>query len=45
MEKKSHAIHNYFINITKYLNLKPHTLSNTMDIEQIISASKQLSKL
>ena len=29
---------NYFINITKRLNVKPHTASNTMDIEQIISA-------
>ena len=29
---------NCFINITKHLNLKPHTTSNTMDIEQITSA-------
>ena len=27
-----------FINITKRLSLKPHTTSNTMDIEQITSA-------
>ena len=31
-------MNNYFINITKHLNLKPHTASNTMDIEQITSA-------
>ena len=29
---------NYFINITKHLNLKPHTASNKMDIEQLTSA-------
>lgn len=29
---------NYFINITKRLNLKPHTASDTIDIEQITSA-------
>ena len=31
-------MNNYFLNITKYLYLKPRTTSNTMDIEQIISA-------
>ena len=31
-------MNNYFINITKHLNLKPHTASNTRDIEQITSA-------
>ena len=34
-------MNNYFINFTKHLNLKPHTVSNTMDIEQIASALKQ----
>ena len=32
------TINNYFINGTKHLNSKPHTASNTMDIEQITSA-------
>ena len=31
-------MNNYFINITKHLNLKPHIASNAMDIEQITSA-------
>ena len=31
-------MNNYFINITKHLNLKPRTTSSTMDIEQITSA-------
>ena len=31
-------MNNYFINIKKHLNLKPHTASNTMDKEQITSA-------
>ena len=31
-------MNNYFINITRRLNLKPYTASNTIDIEQIISA-------
>ena len=31
-------MNNYFINITKHLNLKPHTASNTMEIDQITSA-------
>ena len=31
-------MNNYFINITKHLNLKPHTTSNTTEIEQITSA-------
>ena len=34
----ANTMNNYFINITKHLNLKPHTASNTMDIEQITSA-------
>ena len=34
----ANTVNNYFINITKHLNLKPHTASNTMDIEQITSA-------
>ena len=34
----ANTINNYFVNITKILNLKPHTASNTMDIEQIASA-------
>ena len=34
----ANTINNYFTNITKHLNLKPHTASNTMDIEQITSA-------
>ena len=34
----ANTMNNYFINITKRLNLKRHTASNTMDIEQIISA-------
>ena len=37
----ANTMKNYFINITKHLNLKPHTVSNTMDIEQIASALKQ----
>ena len=36
--KIPNTMNNYFISITKHLNLKPHTASNTMDIEQIISA-------
>ena len=31
-------MNNYFINITRHLNLKPHTASNTVDIERITSA-------
>ena len=31
-------MNNYFANITKHLNLKPRTASNTMDTEQITSA-------
>ena len=31
-------MNNYFINITKDLNLKLQTASNTMDIEEITSA-------
>ena len=34
----ANAMNNYFVNITKHLYLKPRTTSNTMDIEQIISA-------
>ena len=34
----ANTMKNYFINITKHLNLKPHTASNTMDLEQITSA-------
>ena len=34
----ANTMNNYFINITKHLNLKPHTASNTRDIEQITSA-------
>ena len=34
----ANTMNNYFINITKHLNLTPHTASNTMDIEQITSA-------
>ena len=34
----ANTMNNYFINITKHLNLKPQTASNTMDIEQITSA-------
>ena len=34
----ANTMNNYFINITKYLHLKPHTASNTMDIEKITSA-------
>ena len=34
----ANTMNNYFINITKHLNLKPHTASNTMDIEEITSA-------
>ena len=34
----ANTVNNYFINITKHLNLKPHTASNTMDIGQITSA-------
>ena len=34
----ANTMNNYFISITKHLNLKPHTASNTMDIEQITSA-------
>ena len=34
----SNTMNNYFINIIKHLNLKPHTACNTMDIEQITSA-------
>ena len=29
------TMNNYFINITNHLNLKPHTASNAIDIEQI----------
>ena len=32
------TMNNYFINITKHLNLKLQTASNTMDIEEITSA-------
>ena len=31
-------MNNYFINITKHLNLTSHTTSNTVDIGQITSA-------
>ena len=31
-------MNNYFINITKHLSWKPHTASNTTNIEQITSA-------
>ena len=34
----ANTMNNYFINIKKHLNLKPHTASNTMDKEQITSA-------
>ena len=34
----ANTMNNYFINIAKHLNLKPHTASNTMDIDQITSA-------
>ena len=34
----ANTMNNYFINITKHLNLKPHTASNTRDIQQITSA-------
>ena len=34
----ANTMNNYFINITRHLNLKSHTASNTMDIEQITSA-------
>ena len=34
----ANTMNNYFINITKHLNLKSHTASNTMYIEQITSA-------
>ena len=36
-KKIENGMNNYFINITKHLNLKPHTGSNTMDIDQINS--------
>ena len=36
-KKIENPMNNYFINITKHLNLKPHTGSNTMDIDQINS--------
>ena len=31
------TMNSYFINITKHLNLNPHTTSDTMNIEQITS--------
>ena len=34
----ANTMNNYFINITKHLNLKPHTTSTTMGKEQITSA-------
>ena len=34
----ANTMSNYFINITSHLNLKPHTASITMEIEQITSA-------
>ena len=33
----ANTINNYFINITKYLNLKPPIASNTMYVEQLTS--------
>ena len=33
----ANTMNSYFINITKLLNLNPHTTSDTMDIEQITS--------
>ena len=33
----ANTMNNYFIKITKHLNLNPHTTSNTIDIEQITS--------
>ena len=32
------TMNNYFINITKHFNLKPHATSKTIDIEQITLA-------
>ena len=34
----ANTMKNYFVNITKLLNLKPHTASNTMGIQQTTSA-------
>ena len=33
----ANTMNNYFIKITKHLNLNPHTTSNTIDIEKITS--------
>ena len=33
----ANTLNNYFIKITKHLNLKPHTASSTMNIKQITS--------
>ena len=39
----ANTINSYFINITKHLNLKPRTTSNTMYIEQLTSFNNHVS--